>query len=641
MHNIKSEKGYSLFLTVLIVVLFSILAVSLLAIVMSGTSKNMIREDFTQANELSEKGFQHIVNQINYELQQNILEKGVSETQFKSLFLSVLNKYKCPSTGEEYPIIGTGDTGAYQTCIDRWEDDATTETLKKVVIKSSGIVNEHVKTFETTVLMGADGLPVPLKYVLSTNASKECQEDMSKCTNGEGNLYLHGSSTIIGDMKVDQNLIVSDMVFTPARAEDYIIKEVYWLESQLPDAIDSEIKLGGSIYKYHLPNYLKKHSILQSKYREKINAYNSHINMNVFSSAEYEEVTNIKDAFFNHAPEIGDKQYFQDDIKITENIESFKYHYSDSGVVQINSFDFKLFEGHRTYKNINNNNPLYAYFCTKGIIFDCLLNLNRTYTGKFYLVGNNNNIHKFAVTQDLHIGRELTDLFNEGIKVKINDRHGEQGGIYVGRNLIIGRGLTSNLESSVSEPNVNVEIDGNIFVNGDLTITGVDGKFHSIIYVNGDVTIDRSRFSGINKHGKEGSLIIFANGKINIVKNRLFKNEPDVLKGFFYSREGIEIYGSASNLKIEGGLSAPKIVINSIRGRAGIGGLLGVIKPFSPAQHYVFGYYETADNQVGKPSRIQLEYDADILNTYSDLSVDPYIYNVVKPTIIDRKEVNS
>lgn len=48
MKILKSEKGYALFLTVLIIVLFGILTVSLLTIVMSGVSKNTIREDVTQ-----------------------------------------------------------------------------------------------------------------------------------------------------------------------------------------------------------------------------------------------------------------------------------------------------------------------------------------------------------------------------------------------------------------------------------------------------------------------------------------------------------------------------------------------------------------------------------------------------------------
>lgn len=85
MKILKSEKGYALFLTVLIIVLFGILTVSLLTIVMSGVSKNTIREDVTQAGELSEKGLQRITNQINHDIQNNIPEKGVSETQFITL----------------------------------------------------------------------------------------------------------------------------------------------------------------------------------------------------------------------------------------------------------------------------------------------------------------------------------------------------------------------------------------------------------------------------------------------------------------------------------------------------------------------------------------------------------------------------
>lgn len=637
MRRLMTERGYALFLTLMIIILFGVLAVSLLTIVVSGANRNAIREDVTQANELSEKALQHIINKINHELQESIPEKGISETDFKTLFESVLQNHSCTSSGS-YPVTAQGKTGDYKACVNSWEDDPTNNLMKKVNIISSGLVEGKEQSYETTVLMGADGLPVPLKYVLSTNASKDCVENKLSCKNGEGNLFLHGGSTITGDMKIDGNIIVSDMAYTPARAEDYLIKEVYWVESILPTVNQSELELGGDVYRYHLPSYLKMHSIAQSKYREKIDAYDKHINLNEFTSSEYEKLSKLEDAFFKQSPKLAEKQYFQEDVKITENIEDFKYSHDDPGVIGINSAAFQLFEGHRTFKNINQTSPTYGFYCAEGLIYDCVFNIKKNYNGKFYLVGNNNNFHKFAVKQDLHIGRELTDVFNEGIKINIRDRQGEQGGLYVGRNLLIGRGLTSNLEAATKDPNIKVEIDGNIFVNGDLTISGADAKFNSIIYVNGDVTIDRSKFTGLSKNGKEGSLIVFANGKINFIKNNLFRNEPTTLRGFFYSKEGIEIFGSASNFKVEGGLSAPKIVLNSTRGRTEMGGLLGVIKPFTPSQHFVAGYYEMANNQADKPSRLQVEYDESILNTYSDLSIDDYIYNVVRPTILKREE---
>ena len=474
--------------------------------------------------------------------------------------------------------------------------------------------------------MGAEEVPVPLKYALSSTKSPACEEDSNECLDGEGNMFLHGGVSVEGDVKIDGDLIVSDMAYTPARAENYLIKEVYWLESVLPELEDTELELGGEIYKYNVPQYLRKHSALQSKYNEKINAYNAHIARKDFTSSEYEQLSNINEAFYNNkGPIIEEKIVSQEDVDIDNAIEQMKYTNKESGVVEINSAAFKLFEGHRTFKNINNQNKLYGFYCAKGLIFECALNLDRTYSGKFYLVGNNNNLHRFAIRQDLHIGRELFDIFNEPIKVNIHDKNDELGGIYVGRNLTIGRGLTSDLEAATKDPNIIVEIDGNMYVNGDLHISGVEGKFNSIIYVNGDVTIERSKISGLNKDGKEGRLIIFANGKIDFVKNQLFRNNYNTLEGFFYSKEKIEVFGSASNFKIKGGISAPKIVLNGIRGRAGIGGLLGVIKPFSPSQKYVFGYYETKENQFGKQSRLQVEYDSSILETYSNLSIDDHV----------------
>lgn len=659
MKTVKNEKGYALFITVFIIVLFSILAVSLITIVLSGANKNTARENTMQAVELSDKGLEHIINQINYDLQSNIPEKGISEKQFNDLFNSILEKYKCPNEHSgEFPIKDNKntETGTYKSCVEpSWDKDAS---MKEIEIHSFGEVNGKEKEFKTTVLMGSDGMPVPLKYVLSTNASEECINDDKNCINGEGNLFLHGGTTITGDMKVDRNLIISDKAYTPARVNEYIFTEAYWLDSILPAAIDSELELGESLYYYKSYNH-------SSGKQNKIN-YENHINMNHFNSnSNYipYDIEDVDEVFLaNHVPEIGSKQYFQDDIKITENIQEFQYGPNDHNVIEISSSDFDLLDilslGDRVFRNIGNHHqrylPLYGYHCAVELFDLCLT--GKSYNGKFYLIGNNNNIHKFAVKQDLHIGVNFFELSNaslinrilgyvQGIKVNIHEGYdGQQGGLYVGGDLIIGSGLTSDLKASFTDPNLKVEINGNVFVNGDLTITDVDGNFNSIMYVNGDVTIDRSKIRSDN-----GSLIIFANGKINITKNRMFRNEPDVLKGFFYSKEGIEIFASASNLKIVGGLSAPKVVLNSIRGRAGIigGNVLGngITGRFEPAQRKNFGifsmYYETKHNQLGKSSRLELEYDEEILNTYSDLSVDNKIYNVVEPAIITRDEIKN
>ena len=82
MKYLKREKGYALFLTVLIIALFSILAVSLTTIVLSGANKTAVREEVTQASELSDKGLQHMLNQINKELEDELGETGLPRSEF-------------------------------------------------------------------------------------------------------------------------------------------------------------------------------------------------------------------------------------------------------------------------------------------------------------------------------------------------------------------------------------------------------------------------------------------------------------------------------------------------------------------------------------------------------------------------------
>src|SRR5699024_9450232 len=141
-------------------------------------------------------------------------------------------------------------------------------------------------------------------------------------------------------------------------------------------------------------------------------------------------------------------------------------------VKRINSGYFELFEGHRTYKNLQKpDEKLYAYYCAEGLIYECVFNIKPKYNGKFYLVGHN-DVGQFAVKQDLHIGREIID---DSISATFRN------GLYVGRHLIIGRGVYSNLEAATNTKKTKVDIKGNIFVDGDLTIRGVNGVFESVI----------------------------------------------------------------------------------------------------------------------------------------------------------------
>src|SRR5690625_7836407 len=91
----KKEQGYTLFLVILIVVLFGVLATSLLTLTVSGAKRNAIREDVTKATELSEKGLQHIIQHIQKEISDEIENASLGKDEFILRFETILNKYLC------------------------------------------------------------------------------------------------------------------------------------------------------------------------------------------------------------------------------------------------------------------------------------------------------------------------------------------------------------------------------------------------------------------------------------------------------------------------------------------------------------------------------------------------------------------
>src|SRR5690606_11061533 len=117
---------------------------------------------------------------------------------------------------------------------------------------------------------------------------------------------------------------------------------------------------------------------------------------------------------------------------------------------------------------------------------------------------------------------------------------------------------------------------------------------------------------GLNVNGYDGSLIIFANQAINIANISVNQDEPSNIKGFFYSEDALEMYGVGSNIKIDGGISAKRIVLNAIRGRASD-------SDFHGAQKYSNRYYEGVNGQKSSKSRLWIVYNPDIIKTYSDL----------------------
>ncbi|OUM86697.1 MAG: hypothetical protein C6W57_09755 [Caldibacillus debilis] len=582
----RREDGYALLITVFISLLFAVLALSLLSVTLSGVKRSQTSENIVQARELSAKGIDHLTNQIYRELNEALGEEGLPRSEFIERLNQTLNAYKCDGSG----IRKANRTGEYAACITKIEDvtDANGEPnplRKKVTFVSTGSSGGEEKRMTATYEIGTQAVPEPLHYALGAN--KECARKRN-CIPGEGNMFLHGAVSITGDMKVDGNLIISN------KARAVLGGGEYWINSLYPGARPADGKdraqlvLGGEVYALNQ---------IPGNYENYLNTVN-------FGFGFTKKTDRIEDVFFpGEAPRIVRLETSRQPIPITAQRNAFKYEKNSPGVTVIRKW-LPLLPFVMPFENES--------YPDKKIYADCNWIITNT-----CIFNGNNTFGRFATNSDLEIKNSYK---NFGKTIFLN-------GAYVGGNLTVGNGSTSSNPNNYDR----VQIDGPIFVDGDVTIKGADAQFNSIMYVDGDVKIEYSRINGLNKNGREGSLIIFANGKIDIQNNSVYQDEPSRIKGFFYSEKELEMYGVGSNIRIEGGISARKIVLNAIRGRARD-------TKFENAQRYWNDYYEGVEGQRTRPSRLQIVYDPEIINTYSDIkSQEPVITDVDYPILLDRK----
>lgn len=585
MKHLKNDHGYALFIAVLIIVLFSVLAVSLMTIVMSGAKKTEVREDITQATELSEKGLQHITNQINKELEDALGDNGIPRSEFAAKLTAILNQYKCDNEGGLHSFEKT--TGDYDVCIDSFDnvkdENGNINDLRKLVtFRSIGEVNGRTKQVLSDIEIGAGSVPETLKYVLGSNIESRNPR------NGEGNILIHGGADIRGDMKVDGHLITYD----------HGTAAYGWIPSILPRAlpvkksISPKLVLGKNMYR-----------IISRPSTGSERNHNLYLSNDNFNSRMYSRETNPENLFDSgYAPQIVKRNPVPNNIKIKEHRDSYYFNQNTPGVQVVS-----LGEAARFSDYTNMEKPVFPRIKVCSW-FNC-----KEYYDREFTLYNNNRFKKLASGNDVTI-RYGDHFFDEGL--------------YVRGNLMVGN------NRSTDNPNErdNISLEGPMYIDGNVTIQGANLESHSIMYVDGDVTI---RFSSINgkklKDGSTGTLIVFATGNIYLANNSVNSDTPSTIKGYFYSEQFFEMYGVGSNIRVEGGISAKRIVLNSIRGRSSN-------RSFPGAYYYSGSYYEGVNGQKNRDSRLQVVYDIELIENYLKLNPpEPVIYDVDPPQLIDRK----
>lgn len=595
---LSKQHGNTLLITLVILILFSILGLSLLSISISGMSKNEIREDKIQSQDLSEKGIDRITHEINSELTKKIEENnGLTRTNFINLLNTTVNKYKCTSGGSIADP--NGKTGSYNACIKEikptFEKNKPTienELRKSIVFESKGKSGDSTKILLTEIEIGAESAPETLKYAVGTNINKK-----DGMQNGEGNLYLHGGVTVKGDFKVDGNIITRNYGYAYLNGEQ-------WIPSLLPESIPSDGSVNSKIV------------LGKDSYKQTSNTgYNNHINRNDFSGTTYNKTSDMKNLFSGEkVPKIVQRDPVVSPIGITDQKEIFYLKSGEYYSTGINKDPII---------NVNKSNSKIIPTYTEKTKGDCIrwflgcieykYNYTEKENGSFEMSGNN-------------IFNQFSTIGNLAI---YNSNSTFTKGLYVGGDLQIGNNSTSNNPNAYS----NITLDGPIYVEGNVNIQGANLRSNVLLYVEGEVNIEYSTINGKPlANGKQGSLIIFSQKQIKISNNSVNQDTPSQIKGFFYSEQDLEIFGVGSNIRIEGGISARRIVLNAIRGRASSQNF--------PGANYITTnrYFEGEAGQKTRESRLQIIYDQEIIETFSNLKQpEPIIYKVEPPLVKERK----
>lgn len=580
--HLYNESGYSLFLTVFTALLFGILATILLSLTISGAKKSELREDVTQAHELSEKGLKEITQQINYDLQEELdkHEDGMSYSDFIDTTNEVLDKYKC---GEDESK--QGETGTYQSCV---LDNGDEVLPRNVTFKSNGVADDQEKEMISIVAIGGDPVPDSMEYAVNTFITKECAESPGKCKGGEGNLFLHGGVGIQGDINVGRNLITSN------RSHEKYASH-HWIHSYFPSSKDkadgsaSTIAVGEDVY-----------TVTWNSNGTKNNAFNyaAHINsINIPETTPYNKMDVIDENVFvgSYVAETSNRtdQPGRYDLDINGEKEKYEYRHDDPGVTKIETKLIGSDGIDKEIKNVNYQNekvfPMWYKNAEKGY--------------RFFILGES-TFKQFATYGDIRFGRT---------KLSKNNVIEFKEGAYIGGNLRIGH---------------STEVKGPIYVNGDLFIDGDNVTLNSVMYVNGDVHIKHATLDETIDSQVKGTFVIYSNGKIVVERTNRFNDYPAEMNAYLYSKESIEMDGNESNINIKGGLSAPRIVLNSIRGRT---------KPTSWTgfQTVEARGYEGSVQQKKRDSRLQIIYDQDVMDQYSDLLLESRIKLVPPAKVVD------
>lgn len=498
---VNEQQGFGFFLTFLILVLGMVIGITLLMTVLNNSKAASKTLGNAQAKDLAVKGVEAAAYSLNEDISKNFNGKtgGLSHKEYIQILEREFNQRLCNARPKK-PYEIKGETGTSTVCINekpeiyQYNDIDYKSATYKVTFKSTGVSNSGEKeTTYKTMLIGSEGFPEALRFSLSAYKYKN--------EKGSGNIFLHGISDLTGDLKAENNLIVSSKGAYSWQ---------YWTETGYPKLNPtannnfSRVIVNGDIYRYS-PSTNNR-----SQY-----TYESHINSH-YGNYGVSKIENTLSKIFqsNHSDSVirASREATLNSIDINKEINLASH-----GNLSFNS--------NVILNESSPSNDLLKKFCKNN---------------------NNNTVCEFpekvVIKGDLIIGNNHSNSTSKttNITIKSND--------------ITKKGTTFYVEGKVIIKNAHLSTNMLIYSKQDTeirwsTISGID--------------LSESPDQDIQKLGN-GLFIIFSKKPIYIANNSEFSNIPSTIKGFFYSEDNIEIFGAGSNIEIFGGVSGNKIVLNAL-----------------------------------------------------------------------------
>lgn len=582
---LKNHSGSALLMAVAVLMLFTILGFSLLTLTTNGIKKNETRENIVQSKDLADKGIDFAVNDIQKQLTDLISQPTVKigKDKFKTELVRILSNpfLQCPLAGQPFPdTIGykiPGSNASYtKICIEKVEPVLTNNlpdeknAYKRIVtFKSIGYVNGKEHITRTKVIMGTDSVPDQLRYAVSTN--------------DEGNLFIHGGVEVRGDIKTDGHLILSERAHWISRSGSGT-ETANWEDSTfLRMVADSKSVSPKIIMKESGKNIYVANSGISIDYFK-------HIENRVENRVEYlnsSRYTKYIPNQPNTAAEIQNKLFSTKGLSIvSRNLEPDKVEIAEKIT------------------------PLYT---TKQY--------QKNYDSGLTITTTNHETSRFNPTDTIFI-------------------HGETSTRGTCKRSFLGFCLEYNYYQTLSKADFNINTDatssstnkdiklsGTYYVNGNLKIYKTNLKSNAILYVDGDVTISDSTLNGIDANS---TIFIFATGDVSISNISVDQDTPSTIKGFFYSKQDMIMYGVGSNINLYGGLSAKRLILTAVRGKS------------SNSRYETGTAQKTINSSTGLPaknSRLKITYDEELISQYTEFKrdeKDEAITSINPPEVLER-----